>query len=69
MDNMDIIKIIYEQSKSTSPVVIQFGKVVNTTVQHDCIIIKKCPPAIISKLVEAGCWLSVDESGAEIVLS
>ena len=66
MRNEDIIKIIYEKSKGTAPVVIQFGRVINNVCHNGDIIIKKCPPAIIERLVEAGCSIGVCEDGAYV---
>lgn len=66
MNNMDIVKIIYEKAKDTAPVTIQFGRVINGTVHHDEIVIKSAPPAIISRLVEAGCHIGICEDGAYV---
>lgn len=62
----DIIKIIYEKSKETAPVTIQFGRTINGIVHHDEILIKSAAPAIISRLIEAGCSVGICEEGAYV---
>lgn len=66
MTNTEILNLIYEASADTAPVVVQFGRVIGTTVYHDHIVIKAAPPAIITKLVEAGCSIAICSDGAEI---
>lgn len=66
MTNTDIIKIIYEKAKDTAPVTLQFGRVINGIVHRDEIIIKEAPPAIISRLIEAGCSVGICEEGAYV---
>ena len=66
MSQMDIVKIIYEAAKETSPVKLQFGKVVNHVVVHDNVIIKECPAFVMKRLADAGCSFSVDEDGVEV---
>lgn len=63
---MDIIKIIYEKSKDTAPVTLQFGRTINRTVHHDEIVIKEAPPAIISALIEKGYHIGICEEGAYV---
>lgn len=62
----DIIKIIYETSKDTAPVTIQFGRTINRIVHHDEILIKSAPPAIISTLIEHGYHIGICEEGAYV---
>ena len=59
MSEFDIIKIIYEATKNTSPVTLQFGKAQG-------IVIKECPPRIITRLVEMGCFCDVNEEGVHV---
>lgn len=66
MSNTDIIKIIYEKSKGTAPVTLQFGRTVNNVVHHDEIIIKEAPPAIIERLFDAGCSMGACEDGVYV---
>jgi len=66
MTNKDIINMIYDTSAGTAPVVLQFGRVIENIVHHDSIVIKEAPPAIISKLIEAGCSIGVCEDGAYV---
>ena len=66
MENKEILDIIYETSKNTAPVVLQLGSVVNNTVNHDIILIKEAPSAVISKLIREGCSISIYEDGAHV---
>lgn len=62
MNEFDIVKVIYETSKNTSPVTLQFGRLQGTTCVKG-IVIKECPPAIITRLVEMGCFCEATNDG------
>lgn len=67
MNNLEILKVIYEESKSTSPVTVQFGYVdKNNICWNDRIILKEAAPRIIEKLIELGCTCALDEDGLHI---
>jgi hypothetical protein len=64
MNNLEILKVIYEESKSTSPVTVQFGYVDKDNIcRNDRIILKEAAPRIIEKLIELGCICSLYKDG------
>jgi len=51
--NLEILTLIYEAAKGTSPVSLQIGYTLNNTCRQG-IVVKEAPPVIVRALVENG---------------
>lgn len=63
--DLEILTLIYEAAKGTSPVLLQIGYTLNNTCRQG-IVVKEAPPAIINRLIEAGYTCDLRPDGLHV---
>lgn len=63
---LEVLELLVEVQFQCSKITLSIGSVVDNFVYHDTIVIKDCPPVVISKLVEKGYLLSLDSNGLNV---
>lgn len=62
----DLLKLLGEIQRNTAPIELSIGRTVNGIV-HSCdVLIKKAPPLVTQKLIEAGYSLDITQNGVYV---